>query len=106
MSGPADQAHFAALFDKPSPEGLRALADAEFQRFVAFVFGRAGYDTKSRTLGFVSEIDLDVFAPGDRQKQAGVVAIRTDSLDRPISDNTVRRVQRSTAVRKNGSSAY
>lgn len=106
MTGHADDARFAALFDKPSVDGLRTLSEAEFKRFAAYVFGRAGYTASGHPLGFVSDIDLNLFPLGDRNKLAGAVAIRHEPPERPLSGQFVRRVQHSSAVRKRGATAY
>ncbi len=100
MSGQTDNAQFAAIFDKLSADALRALTPTEFQRFVAYVFTRAGYETKSRPLGFITDVDLDLFAVEDRRKQVGAVAVQQTPAEQPLSGQLVRKVQRSAAVRK------
>lgn len=63
---------FAALFNKPTTAEMHALTPRDFERFVAYVLRRAGYDVKEVGPHFLRGVDLEVRRPGSRRIVAGI----------------------------------
>lgn len=68
----ADQAQFAALFNNPTVDSMYALANREFERFVAYVLRRAGYEVKELGPFTRHGVDLEIRMPGSRRVVGGV----------------------------------
>jgi len=52
---------FAGLFDAPSIEGMLALSPYEFEDFVGYVFGRAGYVVEDTATQYGPGLDLKLY---------------------------------------------
>src|SRR5260221_2538401 len=71
-SMPAEPERFADLFNKPSVKDMYALTPREFERFVAYVLRRAGYDVKEVGPHFLRGVDLELRLPGKTRIFGGV----------------------------------
>jgi chromosome partitioning protein len=67
-----DSNQFAALFNKPTVDGMHALTPREFEHFSAYVLRRAGYEVKEVGLRWLRGIDLEVRLPGSTRIFGGV----------------------------------
>ena len=69
---PAEPERFAALFKNPTIAAMHALSSQDFERFVAYVLRRAGYDVKEVGPHILLGLDLELRLPGKRQIFGGV----------------------------------
>ncbi len=69
---PAEPERFAKLFARPTVEEMHALTPREFERFVAYVLRRAGYDVKEVGPHFLRGVDLEMRLPGKSRIFGGV----------------------------------
>ena len=69
----AQPTRFAALFEHPTVEAMHGLANGkEFERFVAYVLRRAGYDAKEVGAHWLRGVDLEMRRPGSSHIVGGV----------------------------------
>jgi len=106
MADDSESAQFTALFDKPTPESLRALNMGAFHRFVRFVFQRAGYDARARPLDLLSGVVIDLYAFEDGRRHIGVVGVNHAPEGEKVTERQVKRLQRASSVRKGGEAAF
>lgn len=69
---PAEPTRFATLFNTPTVNDMHALSPREFERFVAYVLRRAGYDAKEVGLRWLRGVDLEMRRPGTKTILGGV----------------------------------
>lgn len=93
----AEPERFAALFSKPNVEAMHALSPREFERFVAYVLRRAGYEVKEVGPHFLRGVDLEARAPGKNKIVAGIECKRY-APDQLVSAPVVRGVLGAPAV--------
>lgn len=76
----AQPTRFATLFEHPTVEAMHGLANGkEFERFVAYVLRRAGYDTKEVGAHWLRGVDLEMRRPGSSHIVGGVECKRFQS---------------------------
>jgi chromosome partitioning protein len=76
----AQPVRFAALFEHPTVEAMHGLANGkEFERFVAYVLRRAGYDAKEVGVHWLRGVDLEMRRPGYSRIVGGVECKRFQS---------------------------
>lgn len=69
---PDEPERFTTLFNKPTIEAMCALSQRDFERFVAYVLRRAGYEVKEVGARFLRGIDLEVSSHATGRVVAGV----------------------------------
>jgi len=94
---PAEPERFAKLFARPTVEEMHALTPREFERFVAYVLRRAGYEVKEVGLHFLRGVDLEVRRPGKPGIFGGVECKRY-APGRLVPASVVRGVRGAPAV--------
>lgn len=73
---------FADLFDRPSLAAMLALDPKDFERFVAYVFYRAGYAARDVSLRFGPGVDIELFAGGQiKGKPTALVQVKRWASD-------------------------
>lgn len=77
----AQPTRFAALFEQPTVEEMYALSPRDFERFVAYVLRRAGYDAKEVGPHWLRGVDLEMRRPGYARILGGVECKRYQSSD-------------------------
>jgi chromosome partitioning protein len=93
------------LFNNPSVEAMHALSPREFERFVAYVLRRAGYDVKEVAPHFLRGVDLEVRLPGRARIFAGVECKRF-APDQLVTAPIVRGVRGAPAVDRVGAKPF
>jgi hypothetical protein len=61
---PAEPMKFAELFNNPLVEEMHKLTPRDFERFIAYVLRRAGYDAKEVGPHWLRGVDLEILRPG------------------------------------------
>ncbi|HKS69944.1 MAG TPA: restriction endonuclease, partial [Ktedonobacterales bacterium] len=77
----AEPKRFAELFNNPTVEAIYALSPREFERFVAYVLRRAGYDVKEVGPHWLRGVDLEMRRPGYKRIVGGVECKRYQTTD-------------------------
>ena len=98
---PAQPERFAALFQSPTLEEMYALTPRDFERFVAYVLRRAGYEVKEVGPHFVHGVDLEMRVPG-RSRIVGGVECKKYAPTNLIPAAVVNRVRGAPAVGRPG----
>lgn len=94
---PAEPERFAGLFRNPSVGEMHGLTPPEFERFVAYVLRRAGYDVKEVGPHWLRGVDLELRVPGKTRIVGGVECKRFDP-DKPVTAPVVKGVKGAPAV--------
>jgi hypothetical protein len=105
MAGPAEPQRFKELFANPTVPDMYTLTPKEFEKFVAYVFRRAGYEVNEVGLKFTKEVDLELFT-GDLRKRSGGVEVKHFDQDAAVTAAIVQKLMGAPAVRKGRASAY
>lgn len=101
----AEPKHFADLFDHPSVEAMYALSPKEFERFVAYVLRRAGYEVKEVGPHFLHGVDLEMRLPG-RARMVGGVECKKFAPTNLVKANVVMGVMGAPAVGRSRAKPY
>ncbi len=101
----AEPERFAALFSKPSVDAMHALSPRDFERFVAYVLRRAGYEVKEVGPHFLRGVDLEVRSPGKSKVFAGIECKRFAS-EQLVNAPIVRGVLGAPAVHGSGTKPF
>lgn len=102
---PTELDKFAALFKVPTVEAIYALTPKEFERFVAYVLGRAGYQTRVVGLHFLRGVDLEVRSRGSNRIVAGIECKRY-APEQLVTTSTIRGVRGAPAVDRAGAKPF
>jgi chromosome partitioning protein len=102
---PAEPERFAELFNNPSVEAMHALSPREFERFVAYVLRRAGYDVKEVGPHWLRGVDLEMRRPGTTRILGGVECKRYQTEDL-VPASVVSHVLGAAAVSKPWAKPY
>ncbi|HEU5348416.1 MAG TPA: AAA family ATPase [Ktedonobacterales bacterium] len=94
---PTEPTRFGDLFRTPSVEAMYALSPIEFERFVAYVLRRAGYDVKEVGPHFLRGLDIEIRLPGKTAVFAGIECKRL-APSQLVTASTVRGVKGAPAV--------
>lgn len=81
LSMAAEPVRFAGLFNKPSVKAMHTLSPREFERFVAYVLRRAGYDVREVGPHWLRGVDLEIRRPGSSRIVGGVECKRYQPED-------------------------
>jgi len=93
----AEPGRFAALFDKPSVEAMHQLSARDFERFVAYVLRRAGYEVREVGPHFLRGVDLEMRVPNETRIYGGVECKRF-APDQLVPASVVMHVMGAPAV--------
>jgi restriction endonuclease Mrr len=93
----AEPARFADLFRTPSIDAMYALSPKDFERFIAYVLRRAGYEVKEVGPHFLRGLDLEIRLPGKTSIFGGVECKRF-APNQPVTSPIVRGVKGAPAV--------
>ena len=96
---------FANLFDRPAVEAMYGLSSRDFERFVAYVLRRAGYDVKEVGPHFVYGVDLELRIPG-KTRIVGGVECKRFAPDQLVSAAIVQHVKGANSVSKPGAKPF
>lgn len=96
---PAEPERFSDLFKNPTVEAMHTLTPREFERFVAYVLRRAGYEVKEVGLHFLRGVDLEMRLPG-KVRIIGGVECKRYALGKLVAASTVRGVRGAPAVER------
>lgn len=102
---PAEPDRFAELFKTPTVEAMYALSPRDFERFVAYVLRRAGYNVNEVGPHFVRGIDLEMRLPGKTRIFGGVECKRFAS-DKFIPASVVMHAMGAPAIGKPGARLF
>ncbi len=105
MAGPAEPQRFKDLFENPTVSGMYELSPREFEKFVAYVFRRSGYDVNEVGLKFTRGVDLEIFAGNSRARSGGVEVKRFEQ-DKAVSAQIVQKLMGAPVVRRGRASGY
>lgn len=94
---PAEPERFAALFNAPTVEAMYTLSAKDFERFVAYVLRRAGYDVEEVGAHFLHGVDLKMRVPG-RTGTFGGVECKKYAPGNLVKANVVQGVKGASAV--------
>ena len=101
----AQPSRFAPLFDDPSIQKMYALSPRDFERFVAYVLRRAGYDATEVGPHFLHGLDLEMRLPG-KTRIVGGVECKRFAPDQLVSASIVQHLKGAGAVSRPGSKPY
>ncbi len=101
----AEPERFAELFNKPSIDEMHELLPREFERFVAYVLRRAGYEVKEVGPHWIRGVDLEVRLPGKSRIFAGIECKRY-ALGQLVTAPVVVKVKGASAVSKVGTKPF
>lgn len=101
----AQPVKFAALFDHPTVEAMHALTPQDFERFVAYVLRRAGYDVREVGPHWVKGVDLEIRLPGKTRIFGGVECKRF-APENWVSASIVQHVRGASSVSKPGAKPF
>lgn len=101
----AEPGYFAELFDHPSVEKMHSLSSREFERFVAYVLRRAGYEVKEVGPHFLHGVDLEMRQIG-KNRIVGGVECKKFAPDNRVRANVVMGVMGAPAVTKSGAKPF
>lgn len=103
---PAEPERFAALFNSPTVEAMHKLnPPREFERFVAYVLRRAGYEVKEVGPHFLHGVDLEMRRPGTKTILGGVECKRFQPSN-VVQSGVVAKLKGAAAVGKPGAKPY
>jgi chromosome partitioning protein len=93
---------FRSLFDAPTAEGMLTRIRCElewqpFERFVEFVFRRAGYMTENTALQFGPGVDLRLYLGPGKQKLLACVSVKHHKSDGKVTLQEVKDFQQSVS---------
>src|SRR5579875_3671485 len=95
----AEPARFAELFNHPTVEAMHSLSSQAFEKFVAYVLRRAGYDVKEVGPHWLRGVDLEFRAPGSTRTFGGVECKRY-AHDNLVAASVVQHVRGASVVSK------
>jgi chromosome partitioning protein len=101
----AEPKHFIDLFNKPSVEAMHALSPRDFERFVAYVLRRAGYEVKEVGPHWLRGVDLEMRRPGSARIVGGVECKRFQS-DTLVDAGVVAHLLGAASVSGQGAKPY
>ena len=102
---PAEPAKFAGLFKNPTVEQMYALSARDFERFVAYVLRRAGYEVKEVGPHFIHGVDLEMRVPG-KARIVGGVECKRFGPDNLVKASVVMGVKGAPAVSHPGAKPF
>ncbi|HEU0028907.1 MAG TPA: AAA family ATPase [Ktedonobacterales bacterium] len=102
---PAEPVKFAELFQHPTVEAMHALSPRDFERFVAYVLRRAGYDVREVGPHWLKGVDLELRLPGKTHIIGGVECKRF-APDNLVSASIVQHVRGASSVSKPGAKPF
>src|SRR5690349_7017291 len=102
MSQPSPDVAFQSLFETPTADAMLARIRTEldwqqFERFIEYVFRRAGYVTENTGMQFGPGIDIRLYQGPGRQNLLGCVSVKHHRNDDKVALNEVKDFQ--TSVR-------
>lgn len=102
---PAEPERFAELFNKPSVEAMYSLSPKEFERFVAYVLRRAGYDVRVVGPHWLRGVDLELRRQTSSRIAGGVECKRYQAEDL-VPANVVSHLLGAASVSRPGAKPY
>src|SRR5690348_7287737 len=102
---PAEPKRFADLFNNPSVEAMYTLSPQEFERFVAYVLRRAGYDVREVGPHWIRGVDLEMRLPGKTRIFGGVECKRF-AKDKLIPASVVMHIMGAPALGRHGAKPF
>ena len=102
---PAEPAKFAELFNHPTVEAMHTLSPQDFERFVAYVLRRAGYEVKEVGPHWLRGVDLELRLPGSTRIVGGVECKRF-APDNLVSATIVQHVKGASGVSRPGAKPF
>jgi len=102
---PAEPERFAKLFNDPSVEKMYALSPRDFEKFVAYVLRRAGYNVNEVGPHFLRGIDLEMRLPG-RTRIFGGVECKRFAADNFVAASVVMHAMGAPAVARPGARLF
>ncbi len=106
MAGPTEPTRFADLYNNPTIDGMYGLTPKEFEKFVAYIFRRAGYEVHDVAFKFTRGVDLEVFADKARRRRMGGVEVKRFDRGKLVNADTVQKLMGAPAVRRRRAMAY
>ena len=101
MTGPSENAIFAAIFANPSIEEMLNLSPGNFEKFVAYVFQKSGYITSHVALRFLRGVDIEIFHPLTPRMKLGGIEVKRFKTDHLVDLPTIQKLMGAPAVRGN-----
>jgi chromosome partitioning protein len=101
----AEPKYFVDLFNKPSVDAMHALSPQEFERFVAYVLRRAGYDVREVGPHWLRGVDLEVRLPG-KSRIFGGIECKRYAPDNLVSASVVQHVRGASSVSRSGTKLF
>lgn len=105
MSNSVNTAIFEAIFAKPTIEEMLELTPKDFEKFVAYVFQKAGYSVKDVTFKFLRGVDLEIFRTQSPKKRLGGIEVKRYGQENLVNGQTVQKLLGAPAV-KGGVDGY
>jgi chromosome partitioning protein len=106
MAGPTEPTRFVDLYNRPTVDGMYALTPKEFEKFVAYVFRRAGYEVHDVAFKFTRGVDLEVFADKARRRRVGGVEVKRFDRGKLVTADAILKLMGAPAVRRGRAMAY
>lgn len=106
MAGLTEPTRFVDLYNRPTVDGMYALTPKEFEKFVAYVFRRAGYEVHNVAFKFTRGVDLEVFADKARRRRMGGVEVKRFDRGKLVTADAVQKLMGAPAVRRGRAMAY
>lgn len=106
MAGPTEPTRFVDLYNRPTVDGMYALTPKEFEKFVAYVFRRAGYEVHDVAFKFTRGVDLEVFSDKARRRRMGGVEVKRFDRGKLVNADAVQKLMGAPAVRRGRAMAY
>lgn len=106
MAGPAEPQRFRDLYAAPSVEGMYALTPKEYEKFVAYVFRRAGYEVNDVAFKFTKGVDLELYADNSRRRRIGGVEVKRYEAGSLVTAQVVQKLMGAPILRRGGAAGY
>src|SRR5690349_13576833 len=106
MAGLTEPARFVELYNRPTVDGMYGLTPKEFEKFVAYVFRRAGYEVHDVAFRFTRGVDLEVFADKARRRRMGGVEVKRFDSGKLVTADAIQKLMGAPAVRRGRAMAY
>jgi chromosome partitioning protein len=92
---------FEAIYAKPSVSKMTDLSPKSFERFVAFVLTKAGYQTKDVAIKILKGVDIEISVAGPNPRRIGGVEVKRYQSNGPIDAKVVQKLMGAPILRGN-----
>ncbi len=92
---------FDSLYANPTLHEMLKLAPRSFEKFVTYIFHKAGFTTSDVALRFIRGVDIEIYHPIISRQKSGGIEIKRYNPDHLVGAPTVQKLMGAPAVRGN-----